>query len=85
MSSPIDSRSLSGSMKRKPEKTAAAIRRANRGNVPGVLGMEEMAMLSAAPHLGVCPSCARKTWERFMLGRRCFLDDCAGIIQAVQP
>lgn len=34
---------------RKPEKTQAAIRRANRGNVPGVLGMEEMAMLMGRP------------------------------------
>ncbi len=32
-------------MKRR-EKSAAQLRRANRGNVPGVLGMAEMAVLS---------------------------------------
>lgn len=32
-------------MPRRPERTAAQLRRANRGNVPGVLGMAEMAML----------------------------------------
>jgi hypothetical protein len=32
-------------MKRRPERSADQQRKANRGNVPGVLGMEEMAVL----------------------------------------
>jgi len=40
-------------MKRR-EKTQAEIRRANRGNVPGVLGMAEMAMLSGAAKCKPC-------------------------------
>lgn len=38
-------------MKRRSPKTQAELRRANRGNVPGVLGMHEMAMLTGVrPH-----------------------------------
>lgn len=36
-------------MKSKAPKTAAEVRRANRGNVPGVLGMAELAMLTSKP------------------------------------
>ncbi len=43
-------------MKRYPPKTQAELRRANRGNVPGVLGMAEMAMLMGQPHCRVDPS-----------------------------
>lgn len=34
---------------RKSAPTAAQVRRANRGNVPGFLGMAEMAMLTKVP------------------------------------
>ncbi len=31
---------------KRPQKTAAQLRRANRGNVPGMLGMEELRLLT---------------------------------------
>lgn len=35
---------------RKREKTQAELLRANRGNVPGVMGMAEYAVLTGRPH-----------------------------------
>lgn len=74
-------------MKRTP-KTQAETRRANRGNVPGVLGMAELAMLMGTRAVGQCPACGRQTWEHYLLGRRCNLmqDDhkpCGGVVEAL--
>lgn len=43
--------------RKRPAPTAAQTRRANRGNVPGVLGMEELAMLSGRPDTVSNPVC----------------------------
>lgn len=52
------------------ERTQSALRRANRGNVPGHLGMAELAMLTA-PHVAQCTACRRKTWEPALAGHWC--------------
>lgn len=67
------------------EKTQQQIRRAARGTVPGFLGMDEMAKLSA-PAVGCCHHCNRKTWDAASIGSRCEMPQpngsaCGGIFQ----
>lgn len=59
---------------RKPEKSAKQTRRANRGNVPGCLGMEELAMLMGRNNISESQTkCIR--CERSSL-RPCERSDC---------
>ncbi len=65
---------------KRPDKTAADQRRANRGNVPGFLGMAEMAMLTT-PAVGQCDTCKRPTWEPLLIGRWCGMTQAGGRCQ----
>lgn len=73
----------------KREKSAAQLRAANRGNVPGHLDMDALAKLSAAP-MGRCSSCNRATWELQAIQVTCGFrqpdgTNCAGIMRRISP
>lgn len=72
---------------KRPDKTAADQRRPTRGNIPGHLGMTELAMLTT-PAAGQCDICKRPTWEPLLIGRWCGMTmaqgKCQGTFREIQ-